>query len=256
MNISTLDRLKFEIINGVSIILNSPIRITTSDLIYNDEEFLHIYHKCKLYTQTSVERCYSLYLAAKYVSINKVLGDFVECGVWKGGSSMLAALTFRAIQDESRNIYLYDTFEGMPEPQDYDIQISDGKLASSFLKKMGRDNKWIYSPIEEVKSNIYSTGYDKEKLIFVKGKVEETIPSVIPQKISILRLDTDFYSSTKWELVHLFPLLQPGGVVIIDDYGHWAGSKKAVDEYFSENKVPILLNRIDYAGRIGVKSNK
>ena len=83
--------------------------------------------------------------------------------------------------------------------------------------------------------------------------MEETIPTHIPHAISLLRLDTDWYESTKHELTHLFPLLSPGGVIIIDDYGHWQGAKKAVDEYFEENKIKILLNRIDYTGRIGVK---
>jgi len=114
-------------------------------------------------------------------------------------------------------------------------------------------NEWCYSPLEEVQKNLYSTNYPKEKITFIKGKVEETIPNIIPEKISILRLDTDWYESTYHELMHLFPRLSKGGVLIIDDYGHWKGSREAVDKYLKENEISMLLNRIDYTGRIGVK---
>jgi len=75
----------------------------------------------------------------------------------------------------------------------------------------------------------------------------------MPGKIALLRLDTDWYESTAHELKHLYPLLVPGGVIIIDDYGHWEGARKAVDEYITAEKLPLLLNRIDYTGRIGIK---
>ena len=96
-------------------------------------------------------------------------------------------------------------------------------------------------------------GYNTEKLHFIKGKVENTLPEYAPKQISLLRLDTDWYESTKHELTHLFPRLVSGGVLILDDYGYWAGAKKAVDEYFSQNKTQILLNRIDQTGRIAIK---
>jgi hypothetical protein len=112
---------------------------------------------------------------------------------------------------------------------------------------------WCFSSIEEVKNNIATLNYPTEKVYFVKGKVEDTIPTTIPQKIAVLRLDTDWYESTKHELEHLFPLLVSGGVLIIDDYGHWEGARKAVDEYIEKNNLNILLNRIDYTGRIAIK---
>jgi hypothetical protein len=112
---------------------------------------------------------------------------------------------------------------------------------------------WCYSGIDEVKNNLFTTGYPKEKLFFVKGKVEDTIPGEIPSAIAILRLDTDWYESTYHELKHLYPLLNSGGVLIIDDYGHWQGSRQATDNYFSEINKPVLLNRVDYTGRIAIK---
>ena len=101
---------------------------------------------------------------------------------------------------------------------------------------------------------LYETGYPEEKIHFVQGRVEETIPASAPDSISLLRLDTDWYESTKHELVHLFPRLSPSGVIIIDDYGHWKGCRKAVDEYFDTGDHPqLLLNRVDYSCRIAVK---
>jgi hypothetical protein len=104
-----------------------------------------------------------------------------------------------------------------------------------------------------VRNNVCGTGYPREKLHFVVGKVEDTIPATMPRKIALLRLDTDWYDSTKHELSHLFPLLRPQGVLIVDDYGHWQGARKAVDEYFAAHQTGILLHRIDYTGRIAVK---
>lgn len=94
-----------------------------------------------------------------------------------------------------------------------------------------------------------NTGYDPAKLIFVKGKVEETLPESAPEKIALVRLNTDWYESKRHELVQLYPRVSAGGVLIIDDYGHWLGSQKATDEYFMKDQTPVFLNRIDYAER-------
>jgi hypothetical protein len=104
-----------------------------------------------------------------------------------------------------------------------------------------------------VQRNLAGTGYDLASVKFIKGKVEETIPAHAPARIALLRLDTDWYESTRHELAHLFPRLVPGGVLILDDYGHWQGSRRAVDEYMAEHGIPILLNRVDYTARIAVK---
>lgn len=208
-----------------------------------DSEFEDIYRKCKDYTATSKERMYALFKAVEYIVKSKIPGDFVECGVWKGGSVMVIAHTLIKHNEINRKIYLYDTFEGMSEPTKEDVSV-DGKSAYIYWKK-------LQISLDEVKKNVFSTGYPKENLIFIKGKVEDTIPKTIPKKISILRLDTDWYESTYHELSHLFPLIVNKGVLIIDDYGYWTGSKKAVDKYFINRS--LLLNRIDYTGRIGIK---
>lgn len=218
-------------------------------------DFLEIYNLCKNYTMTSPERMYSLYKATKYVIDANISGDFVECGVWKGGSAMVIAATLKKIGVTNRNIYLYDTFEGMSEPTEYDVKNAPGggtSIKDFWQQNQKNDiNEWCYSSLEEVSNNLNKTGYPSDLFKLTKGKVEETIPDVIPIKIALLRLDTDWYESTKHELIHLFPILEDSGVLIIDDYGSWAGAKKAVDEYFIP--IPILLNRVDTTGRIGIK---
>lgn len=221
-----------------------------TDPIFND-----IYQKCRDYTMTSQQRLYSLYIATRYVIENKIPGDVVECGVWKGGSSMLAALTMLSMENTDRNIHLYDTYQGMSEPTPHDISDFEGDPRKTWEReKKDELNLWCYSPLEDVQKNMFSTGYPKDKIFFIKGKVEDTIPQIIPKEISILRLDTDWYESTYHELSYLFPRLSINGVLIIDDYGHWKGSRKAVDKYIKENNLKLLLNPIDYTGRIAVKT--
>jgi hypothetical protein len=202
---------------------------------------------------------YALRKATEYVVKTGLLGDFVECGVWKGGSAMVIALTLLEMGESNRRIFLYDTFEGMSKPTNADYLISDKTAHAEYewLKKSRQDHsEWAFSPINEVKVNLFSTGYPEDNLVFIKGKVEDTIPKTMPSKIALLRLDTDWYESTKHELIHLYPLLVQNGVLILDDYGHWAGAKKAVDEYLTAKRVSILLNRVDKDGRIGVKCEK
>ena len=206
------------------------------------------------FTQTSPERLFTLCEAVQYIVANNISGDIVECGVWKGGSIMAIAYTLIQLSRDDRNLYLFDTFEGMTEPSDKDIS-SVGEYASDLLKKSKKEDQksiWCYSNIEEVRTSVLSTGYSRDKIHFIKGKVEDTIPEQAPKMISLLRLDTDWYESTRHELIHLFPRIAPFGVIIIDDYGHWQGVRKAVDEYIRENNIQILLNRVDYTGRIGV----
>ena len=205
-------------------------------------------------TMTSPERILGLCNAVDYLSQNEIQGDFVECGVWRGGSMAAAARTLLSNGDSNRALWLYDTFDGMSEPTDEDIDFL-GQSAEALLDQQDRDDAksiWCYSPLEQVKSAMANTGYPSDKVRFVEGKVEDTLPVHVPERISLLRLDTDWYESTRCELEYLFPKLVPGGVLIVDDYGHWEGCRRAVDEYFEENKIPMLLNRIDYTGRIGV----
>jgi len=217
--------------------------------------FVDIYKKVRPYTMTSPERIFSLCEAVKYVQDKNIQGDIVECGVWKGGSMMAVAETLLSAGDTSRNLYLFDTFEGMPPPTENDVDIAGGTAENLLAcsNKETDESVWCCATLDGVKKALNSTGYPSERVHFIKGMVEQTIPQFVPGKIALLRLDTDWYESTKHEMEHLFPRLEKGGVLIIDDYGHWQGARKAVDEYIEKNEVKILLNRIDYTGRIAVK---
>lgn len=205
------------------------------------------------FTMTGPERIDALRRAIQHIVASGIAGDIVECGVWKGGSMMAIAMTLRELGD-LRTLHLYDTFEGMPPPVDVDRDVF-GTTASEAL---AHDDKatgfvWARSPLDEVKANLASTGYPTDRIRYVAGKVEDTIPAHVPERISLLRLDTDWYESTRHELEHLYPRLSPGGILIIDDYGHWQGARKAVDEYFASTERPVFLNRVDYTCRLVVK---
>jgi O-methyltransferase len=216
-----------------------------------DFENIHvrIFRAVERYTMTSPERVYSLIEAVKYIERNQIPGAMVECGVWKGGSTMAMALTLKELNSVGRDLFLYDTFSGM----DISFKGESAKEIFNDLKVSDDSSEWCFSSIDEVRSNVMSTGYPEDKLHFIAGKVEDTIPGVMPEQISLLRLDTDWYESTKHELTHLYPRLSTRGVIIIDDYGYWLGARKAVDEYIAEHKLNILLNRIDRTGRIAIK---
>lgn len=216
-----------------------------------------IWNMAHPFTMTSPERIFALIEAVQYIERHHIEGSIVECGVWKGGSMVAAIETLKKVGNLSRTLYLYDTYEGMSEPtaDDLDHAKNDAKTLLQNRKKTEDDQIWAYSPLSAVQKNLLSTRYPADQIHFIKGKVEETIPGTIPERIALLRLDTDWYESTKHELEHLYPLLSKGGILIIDDYGHWAGARKAVDEFFSKQTEPYLLQRIDDTGRILIKQH-
>jgi len=186
------------------------------------------------------------------------------------GNNRTAALALLEMNATDRDLYLYDTFKGMTKPSEEDVTICGDTAHEDYLHRvkrkapevypytLKRDDKrdmsnWCYSSLEEVRKNMFSLRYPRDRIFLIQGRVEDTIPHHVPAGISILRLDTDFYESTKHELEHFFPRVSQGGVLIIDDYGHWLGQKKAVDEYIQEHRTTIFLNRVDFSCRVGVK---
>ena len=218
--------------------------------------FAPLYARCWDSTMTSVERLYALYKAVEHVARNRIPGDLVECGVWRGGSVMMMALALQKFGDTGRRIHCFDTFEGMTEPGERDIRHQTGERAADILATTARSEDatmWALAPLERVQQNMASTGYPAELVRYHKGKVEDTLPEAAPDGVALLRLDTDWYESTKHELVHLYPLLVQGGVLIVDDYGYWRGSRDATDEYFAAARQAPLLTRVDATARMGVK---
>lgn len=209
----------------------------------------------KEYTRTSVERVFGLIEAVRYITVADIPGVIVECGIWRGGSMMAIARTLHQLGVTDRELVLFDTFEGMTEPTADDVSY-DGRTASEKFAKARRDDagsEWCFASLEDVTHNMELTGYPMSRITFVKGRVEDTLPARAPEQIALLRLDTDFYESTRHEMQHLYPRLSTEGVLIVDDYGHWRGSRQAVDEYFHGAKRHPLLCRIDYSGRMVLK---
>jgi hypothetical protein len=205
------------------------------------------------YTLTTLERRASLIGAVDHIVRHGIEGDIVECGVWRGGSMMAVALALMARGQTHRDLYLYDTFEGMSEPTEAD-RSHNGESAETQLQRTTRgEGVWCEAGLPDVRANLLATGYPRERIHFVQGKVEDTIPATLPGRVALLRLDTDWYESTRHELLHLYPLLQAQGVLIIDDYGHWQGARQAVDEYFAGSPAAIYMHRVDYSARMLVK---
>ena len=215
------------------------------------QEEVAIIRAVRPFTLTSPERIFALIQAVRYIQKRAIPGSIVECGVWKGGSMAATALVLLEKNDVSRDLYLFDTFQGMTEPTAKDVDYSGVSASKVLVGDPGF--KCENAPLAEVKEYLYATGYPSERIHFIAGRVEDTIPASAPESIALLRLDTDWYESTRHELIHLFPRLASGGVIIIDDYGHWRGSALACDEYFEQNRISLLLNRIDFTGRIALK---
>ncbi len=211
-------------------------------------------------TMVSLAGIVSTLLSVKYVLENSIEGDFVECGVWRGGNAIVAARMIKRYES-SKHCWLFDTFSGMTTPGQEDTPTrGDFKVQEFFDSKSSKNkseeiNLWCYASLEEVLKNFSDRGLMNQTVHLVKGDVINTLKQdMLPKKISVLRLDTDWYKSTKVELEILWPRIPIGGCLIVDDYGYWNGSRLAVDEYFKELLYRPLFNVIDKNIRSGVKT--
>ena len=208
-------------------------------------------------SMVSVERLWAVISATKYLVENNIDGDMVECGVWRGGCSIAIARTLKKL-GSNKKVYLFDTFEGMTKPTSFDRNALTKDLAIKKFKKLQKDNhnKWCYASLDDVKNSFMKYNL-LDMAVFIKGDVNSTLNDLknLPEKISLLRLDTDWYESTKKELDILYPLLQRKGVLMVDDYGHWEGAQKAVDEYIRKIQTGSKPMQwvLDYTGRGYIK---
>ena len=202
------------------------------------------------------ERLFATLMACRHVAQHGIEGDFVECGVWRGGNAMIAADVFSRFSKPAR-VYLFDTFAGMTEPTTLDVESTTGEQASARYtrERKATHNEWCYASLEEVRKNFREAGLLSDYVRMIEGDVLKTLQNEdnLPNRVSVLRLDTDWYESTKLELEVFWPRLQPGGIMMVDDYGHWGGARKAVDEYFEGRGRPFF-HYIDYTGRLAVKA--
>ena len=214
-----------------------------------DEAFWPLYEQVKGFTMTSTQRLFDLYKTVEYIAKANIPGSIVECGVWQGGSMMLAALTLLKENQTDRGIYLFDTFEGHPQPlAEHNNDIFGGNGNREWFPGQAK------ADVSTVTKNMRSTGYPMDNIHLYIGLVEQWLPKIdrfIKPKDAphaIVRLDTDWYETVKIELEILWPRITLGGFLIIDDYGHYFGQRKAVDEYFANR--PVKLTRIDYSCRV------
>ncbi len=229
-----------------------PVEFTKAD-----EEILEFVLRNQL-SMVSRERLIATINACKHAVEAGIDGDFVECGVWRGGNSIAAKLTFENYGSDKK-VWLFDTFAGMTAPSEDDrAAFTDVVAREKFEQSQSDDhNEWCYASIEDVRRNFERAGVAMDGVRFIKGDVEATLvdQANLPAAISVLRLDTDWYASTRRELEVLYPRLTKGGSLLIDDFGFWEGARKAVEEYFADLR-PVdkpLLHFTDYTGRMGVK---
>jgi hypothetical protein len=204
--------------------------------------YKNIYNIIKPFTLCSEERTLATIDATEYIIKNNIPGDIIECGVWRGGQVIAIILTLNELNITNRQIYLYDTFAGMPPPG-----VQEPKAIKKFKKfkyQADSGSNWCRAEIEEVKNNINKFNYNTNNIHFIKGKVEDTIPNNYHKSIALLRIDTDWYSSHKVILNNLCPLISKNGVLLLDDYNFWEGAKIAVDSYFSNIEIKLTADNI------------
>lgn len=244
---------------GYNISKRKSIKAEILELVPEIKEYdLETIVIAKSISMQSIERLWSVVSAVKYVCANNIPGDFVECGVFLGGSGVAIGRTLdKYFPEQNRRILLFDTYEGMVEPGEFDYKANSDIHSSSFLssntKEDGKFNVWAYASEESVKHNLETLqNYPMDNFNLVKGDVARTLVQNDIKSVAFLRLDTDWYDSTKIELEVLWPKLSMGGVLIVDDVGHWAGARKAFEDFFQEDQ-KRLVHRIDSTGRLLVK---
>lgn len=217
--------------------------------------------ECRPFTMASDERLLATIDAVRHVVRSDIPGALVECGVWRGGSVLAMIRTLQELDVDDRHVWCFDTFTGMTPPGGADVSRYSPPATDTWREADERGERaWggyfdadVFGR-DQVAELLAGTGYPNERIHLVAGPVEDTIPAEAPDAIAILRLDTDWYESTRHELGHLYPRLGAGGVLIVDDYGHWEGAARATDEYFAAADASApLLARTDYTGRMGVK---
>ena len=238
----TVIKLENELFNKI------PIEATSKEI-----ELIKL---SKKYSMNSSLRSWIVITALKKVFENGIEGDFVETGVWKGGNLILFQKYIEKYNSKDKKIFGYDTFEsGMPEPTNFDKDFKN-LSANEYKDNKSLENYSAYHNVislNQVKENFVKTTANSDNLFLIKGKTNDTlrITKNLPDKISILKLGTCFYESTKFELNTLYDRLEKGGFLIVDDYGWWKGSRLAHDEFFKNKK--DYFHFVDHTCRFMIK---
>jgi len=193
------------------------------------------------YTMVTNAHLVNLYDLVQKVNALNLPGDLVECGVWNGGSAALMAVSCR--EDEywrkRRNLWLFDSFQGLPKPGK-----KDGKRATDSFSE-----GWCKGSIKKVQRVFAGFGISMEQVIVVPGWFDSTLRTAAVEQIALLHIDADWYDSVKVALETFYDKIVPGGFVILDDYGYWPGCVEAVDDFLRENDLgDVVLERADRFG--------
>ncbi|HLO85227.1 MAG TPA: glycosyltransferase [Nostocaceae cyanobacterium] len=208
------------------------------------EEFLEILSTVRPYTLLSEERLFSIYSLAKQICLEDIPGNFVECGTYKGGAAALLAVIIQRYSLRPRLVYACDTFEGMPDPTEFDKH--NGVIAN--LTDFGVGT--LKAPIAENLDAICQQLQIKDIVVPVKGLFAQTLPQYKSKigDIALLHADGDWYESTLDIFNNLYENVVPNGFIQVDDYGHWEGCKKALHDFERQKREQFLLQQIDYTG--------
>lgn len=236
--------------------------MTTNPSWYLDDPvFAKIWDAASPYTMTSPARGHALYNAVNHIVDRGLRGNIVESGTWRGGSAMIIALTLAERGETERELYLFDTFSGMPEPEMIDVDYLGNPasvLLAEAVEARGESLVWAMADLDQVRENLESTAYPADRIHLIEGDIRKTAAETRTGALALLRLDTNWYSSTASELLTLWPRLVQHGILLIDNYGHWLGARAAVDEFFAGDEpaapAPVLLQPLDYTGRLVVRT--
>ena len=209
--------------------------------VFSPAEFSRLYRSVRPYSMSGNTRLRGLYWAVQHVVTHDIPGDIVECGTARGGSAALMGLTLKKRQAR-RMLWVFDTFEGLPAPSERD---PDFEIAALYTGS-------CLGTLDEVQELFEKLGILAEAN-FVKGLFQTTVPKSEVGSIAVLHLDGDWYESVRVCLDHLYDRVSPGGVIQIDDYGHWEGARAAVDDFMNERGIHTRLRHLDYTGRQMIK---
>jgi O-methyltransferase len=190
------------------------------------------------YTLVSPERIHNLYVLAQRIEEEKIPGDVIECGVCNGGTAAILA-RFGSRSRLNRTVWLFDSFQGMPEVTEHDGVSADGRTAQSHVGQEVGD-------IDRVQRVLKQAGAKLEHVRIVPGWFQDTFPIMTAERIALLNIDADWYESVKLCLETFFDRVVPGGFISFDDYGHWPGCRIAVNEFLKARRLGFRLTPVDY----------
>ena len=188
------------------------------------------------YTMIGHRRLDNIQMCVEDVLRNKVPGDLIETGAWRGGATIFMRALLKAHGNTQRKVWVADSFAGLPVPSKRDdaLNLSD------------------YNPLkvslDQVKANFRMFDLLDEQVVFLEGWFCDTLPNVPIENVAVLRLDGDMYTSTMDSLRHLYHKVSKGGYVIVDDYYSWPDCRRAVTEFLTEHSIEPDIKRIDWTG--------